>query len=400
MESSLLRMPFLGHQPTSINPKVIEWGAEASLTIADVANMALQNGLGLENDKTEVASTYITSDTPPLTFVPPCALWIKINPALADKQYHKPPEPAIVLDKLSTKKHALVAISAARKRPAKRPVSKITPPPTLKPEPEVPKPIDPPVKRKKKASPPKPTTPRQAETPSITPRFFDPSVIANLRVSLAARVRHLGLKGHDEKSLSSQATIRIICNAPEGSPEMSRAKRIKKDLSKIPGINARIPKDGAVASQLAVTHLVVPGLNVPSLFTTVALANGAWRVPYEWAEKTIQLSEQAKKLQLADETDLEFSDLAFRSKYHLFRGKYFENMLRDESKRDEIQVLLDMAGAIRAQEGDKPQIIVMDDDALPDQSQDPLYWVYSDFLCTFDTAALSRRAKEFRDWHR
>lgn len=372
--------------------------------------MAQIYGWNLNGGGPNTCCTIVTSRTPSITYVPPSTLALLLNPALVDKKYHKAPNMKSVHAKLSTKKHALVAAPGSRKQPAKRPLSKITQATTPRATPAVePEAHAEPAEKKKKraliAAPPRVETispPVPIETLSDSPQRVHSNQPDHSRISLGVRVKHLGLKAHSDRSLSSTATIRIICLAPEGSPEMERAQRLMKSLGKFrPAINARIPKEGSVASSMTVTHVVVPAANVPSLFTTVAISKGAWRVPYEWAEKTLELSRKAGKIELANEIDEAFSPISFRSKYYFFAGKTFINHLTDEKKRDEIHVVLDQAGAVCVTNpNQKAQIVVVNDgDLPPDRPNDPTYWIYSDFQCPFESAALSGRASEFRDWN-
>lgn len=379
---------------------IAQWGPELHFNVEQLEELAKEADMDLQTGNLHLSSTFFASTASAPIYHPPCPTLIKINPALADPKYQYPPESKQLAARSASTK-TLSSSSTTRKRSAKRSKTKLSPLNTRESSLTLdPKSSEPPKKRKKRPIIDLIDSPRMPnEDDSSPPSQILLQNVPPPRISLASRVKHLGLTPHSDRTLSSMATIRLVCDSPEDSPEMERAKLLKRGLGKIEGINARIPKSGAVAGKLLATHVVVPSLNYPSLFTTVALSKGAWRVPYEWAEETLRLSMEAGKIVLADETDPKFSAIAFRSKYYFFKDNYFKNLLKNEDKRDEIQVVLDQAGAICAGPDQTAQIIVVDDDQLPpSHASDPVYWLYSDFLTTFDCAGLSHRAKEFRDW--
>jgi hypothetical protein len=214
------------------------------------------------------------------------------------------------------------------------------------------------------------------------------------RPTLEDRISYLNPPAVFDMGFSAvdRSRLRVtVVPADESDGAIAAAEKLSYQLNQHKGIKAKVPKAGVVAlpADSKITHIVVPPRSSRFLYITCAIANGVWRVPYEWAHKTIKKSENQGKTLFAAESSFPNS---FRSRYRLFADKRYFILLTNHDRAEMIMAVLDQCGAEMVGDLSQADIVVVDSDAMvPDpEASSPAarYWIWEDFETLFKSATL------------
>lgn len=365
-------------------------GENCQFSIAMIESMTKQLGTSLESGSFEGlnSSSPLGHGTP--NYVLPSPVLVRFKPFLAP-QVNEPPKKSRTVIHLrksnpipnSLSTSSMSVVSAGSAAPAASTSKKRANPSgasTKKGRPAKPKQAEaaekakdaelepPPAKRQRL---PKETTKDQAVP--VVPTF-QMRTRSNRRPDYKERVDFLSSEANTNPE--SPINVRIVARNPK-EPVIKKMVQGFRDM----GIKCKVQgpatdtKHEVVAPNCPITHVIVPRLENKSLFVTGAIASGAWRVPYEWAEQSIANGA------LLPEREFE---LSYRSRRNIFRNRTFLNLLTDPHESLRITVLLVYCGAIPQEESKQdPQITIVDELNLP-PGVDRQYWAPNDFLDLFN----------------
>lgn len=349
-------------------------GVNCGFTISMLDTMAVRYGLPAERDKIEKMASSSNSGLQLPNYVLPCPVLIKYKPFLAKGECQSPLKARKVIQVIRTTNGSPSPLVG-------NPVSVV---------PEVPAPREPvvakqrtePVKNPKKAirqdkerisdldqqfGPPTrkraPKDAAPAESAVSLPHVRTRS--GSRRPTYKERIQHLKPE-MDRIPDSTPLNIRILSHNDK-DPKAERLKRSFKSM----GISCKAPKSSIVRTKegsAPVTHVVLPRIGFQSYFATAAIANGAWRVPYEWAEECIKTGTIVDERSYGD---------SYRSKHRLFYKRTFMTFLTNLKESEAITTALLGCGAIPTDDAETADIIILDDSAL--DGCNPQHWSTSDF---------------------
>lgn len=233
------------------------------------------------------------------------------------------------------------------------------------------------------------------------------------RPTLEERIEHLNPMLNENRTNSQEANIRIL-PAPddprEDDADNSPAVDLKKRLRALPGVSAGLPRPTATAPRESMTHVVSQATESQHLLVISSIAAGRWRVPYQWAYDTLDMNEGIAGEPREEDGEEEPTNLAkeedypgaYRCQYLLFHSKTYRISLRDEEvetgRYKSIEMLLHTCKALPVSLHEDPDIIVVEDNELiPSNTNNPQYWLFSDFLTLFEGAQMNYDPSEYRD---